>query len=181
MYEPVGYYAMHDNSYELLCPDCAAEEARDNDLDLDDPNHFAVVWEWEESDTLEFCANCDERIDVGLTTYGIDDLREYVFENLRNNNLEGAARYREILAEYGERIEAYAYGVARIGYPVEIIEVPFETYNDAALAMFDHFKTYPPELIECFNVESDPDTGEFLDASMDFYGGTYATVIALEF
>ena len=181
MYTPVGYYAIHDESYELLCPDCATEEARENDLDLDDPANFAPVWNWNESDTLEDCANCYERIDLGLTTYGIAELREYVFETLRTNNLEGAAYYREILAEHGERIEAYAYGVARIGYPVEVIELPFETYNDAALAMFDHFKGYPPELIECFNVESDPDTGEFLEASMDFYGDTYATVIELEF
>jgi hypothetical protein len=181
MYEPTGYYAVHDDSYALLCPHCAAEEARDNDLDLENPDHFAAVWSWNESDTLEFCENCYERIDLGLTTYGIAELRERVFENLRTNDLEKAAYLRDILAEYGERIEAYAYGVARIGYSVEIIEVPFETYNDAARAMFDHFKTYPPELIECFNVESDPDTGEFFDASIDFYGGTYAAVIELEF
>jgi len=181
MYKPTGYYAVHDESYALLCPHCAAEEARENDLDLDDPANLAPVWDWNESDTLEFCANCNERIDLGLTTYGIAELHEYVFENLRTNNLESAFYYNEILAEHGERIEAYAYGVARIGYPVEIIELPFETYNDAALAMFDHFKGYPPELIECFNVESDPDTGEFFEASMDFFGGTYATVIALEF
>lgn len=181
MYKPTGYYAIHDESYELLCPKCAAEEARENALDLENPDHFAVVWNWSEFDTLEFCANCYERIDVGLTSYGIDEVREYIFENLRTNNLESAFYYREILAEHGERVEAYAYGIARIGYPVEIIEVPFETYNDAALAMFDHFKAYPPELIECFNVDSDPDTGEFLEASIDFYGGTYATVIELEF
>ena len=181
MYKPTGYYAVHDETYERLCPKCAEEEARENDLDLENPDHFAAVWNWDESDTLEFCANCHERIDVGLTSYGIAEVREYVFENLSTNNLEDAAYYREILAEYGERIEAYAYGVGIIGHPVEIIELPFETYNDAALAMFDHFKAYPPELIECFNVESDPDTGNFLEASIDFYGGTYATVIELEF
>lgn len=180
MYTPVGYYAVHDESYEILCPDCAREEARTLDLALDS-DAFAPVWGWDESDTLEYCANCYERIDLGLTSYGIADLREYVFENLRTNNLEDAAHYRDILAEHGEQIEAYAYGIARIGYPAEIIESPFDTYNDAALAMFDHFKAYPPELIECFNVDSDPDTGEFFDASIDFYGGTYATVINLEF
>lgn len=181
MYAPTGYYAVHDDSYELLCPHCAAEEARDNDLDLDDPNHFAVVWDWNESDTLEFCANCYERIDLGLTSYGIAELREEVFENLRTNDLEKAAYLRDILAEYGERIEAYAYGVARIGYSVEIIEVLFETYNDAARAMFDHFEAYPPELIDAITTDFDPDTGEFFDASIDFLGGTYATVIELDF
>ena len=67
MYEPTGYYAVHNESYELLCPQCAAEEARKNDLDLENSDHFAVVWEWEESDTLEFCENCYERIDLGLS------------------------------------------------------------------------------------------------------------------
>lgn len=181
MYEPVGYYATHDESYALLCPDCAAEGARDNDLDLENPDHFAALWNWNEFDTLEFCENCYERIDVNLTADGLETVREWMLDDLRTNNLEDAARYRDILAEYGEHVEAYAYGVARIGYPVEILASPFETYDEAARAMFDHFDNYPPELIDHINVDSDPDTGEFFEASIDFLGDTYATVIELDF
>lgn len=177
MYEPTGYYAVHDDSYEVLCPDCAREEARDNDLALDS-DAFVPIWGWNESDTLEFCTNCYERVDVGLTSYGIADLREYVFENLRTNNLEEAAHYRDILAEYGERIEVYAYGVARIGYEPETLGV-FDTYHAAATAMLAHFENYPPELIDAVTLERDDDS--IVAASIDFLGGTYATVIELDF
>lgn len=182
MYQVQGYYTFYsDDGAEPLCPTCARHDAHEQGLSLDDRDSYAIIWDNTETDSVEYCSDCGERIYTSLTEYGIDDLRARVLEALKRGDYEEAAEYRDILDEYNVQVEAYAHAVARIGYPLTFVGTPRETYDEAAQDLLKAYAGYPPELIDEWHIDSDPETGEIYEASVDFFGGWYATVEEIDF
>ena len=90
MYDPVGYYAVYNDTYEPLCADCATVLANRNNLDLDDSELFAPISEWDETDSPVYCAECGDLIYTSITDYGLVSVRESMLKAVRDGDLERA-------------------------------------------------------------------------------------------
>lgn len=142
-YEPVGYYVPRRGKgdsdelgadYDLLCPECAAYECVAQGLDIS--NDTEPVFADSESDSLEYCAVCEERIDTELTDYGRNQLRDRVLDAVRRNNLGEARRWAEIADELPDQPRVYAFCFGDDSdQPALSISEPHASYHDAASAM----------------------------------------------
>ena len=176
MYQPIGYYATHDESYEPLCPTCAREEAHEKNLDLDNSENFVPTWEWDEFDSLEYCANCYELIDVSLSAYGLDQLRTQMLDAVSRGNFDSARSYAETLREHFEPAGVYVYVSCSEGHePAETSE-PYATFHECAEAMLYAYADFPN--IDSIDVEYDGDT--IVSAAIDFLGGWFVQVQELD-
>lgn len=176
MHDPIGYYAVNDDSYDALCADCATGWANRNGLDLDDSELFAPISEFDETDSPVYCTECGDLIDTGLTPYGIASARESMLKAVRDGDLERARTHADVLREHFEPVHVYVYVSCSEGHePAETSE-PYATFHECAVDMLHEYEVFPN--IDRIDVEYDGDT--IVSAAIDFLGGWYVQVQELD-
>jgi hypothetical protein len=176
MHDPVGYYAVHDDTYDPLCADCATVEANRNGLDLDDSELFAPISEFDEMDSPVYCAECGDVIHTTLATYGLARVRESMLEAVSDGDIDRARVYADLLREHGESVEVYVYVSCSEGHePAETSE-PYATLHECAEDMLYGYELFPN--IDRIDVEYDGDT--IVSAAIDFLGGWFVQVQELD-